>query len=78
LNSKVSTTQDDEMTFYVMLNAVFSCGAKTCRVTFHGNQYEFSACAKNISGRGGAATLIITEYSKSIPDLFGYYHYAGV
>ena len=78
LNSKVSTPQDDEMTFDVMLTAVFSCGAKTGRVTIHGYEYEFSACAKNISGRGGATTLIITEYSKSIPDLFGYYYYAGV
>ena len=45
-----------------MLNAEFSCGAKTCRVTIHSNEYELSACAKNISGRGGATTLIITEY----------------
>jgi hypothetical protein len=77
-NIKIATTQEDEMTFDVMLSAVFSCGAKTGRVTIHGNEYEFSACAKSISGRGGATTLIVTEYSKSIPDLFGYYYYAGV
>ncbi len=47
-----------------MLTVVFSCGAKTGRLTttIHGYEYKFSACAKNISGRGGATTLIITEF----------------
>jgi len=69
---------EDESTFDVMLAAVFSCGSKAGRVTIHGHEYEFSACPKYISGRGGGTTMIMTEYSKSIPDLFGYYYYAGM
>ena len=69
---------DDDMTFDVMLSAVFSCGSKSGRVNIHGHEYEFSACGKFISGRGGGTTMIITEFSKSIPDLFGYYYYGGM
>jgi len=70
--------KDDDMTFDVMLSAVFSCGSKSGRVNIHGHEYEFSACGKFISGRGGGTTMIITEFSKSIPDLFGYYYYGGM
>lgn len=69
---------DDDMSYDVMLAAVFSCGSKSGRVTIHDLEYEFSACPKFISGRGGGTTMIITEYSKSIPDLFGYYYYGGM
>ena len=70
--------KDDDMTFDVMLTAVFSCGSKSGRVKIHDHEYEFSACPKHISGRGGGTTMINTEFSKSIPDLFGYYFYAGM
>ena len=68
---------DEDMTFDLMLAAVFSCGAKEGRVTIHGHDYSFSACPKMLLSRGGGTTMIITEFSKSIPDLFGYYYYGG-
>ena len=69
---------DADITFDVMLTAVFSCGAKSGLVSIHGHDYNFSACPKVVYGRGGGTTLINTEYSKSIPELFGYYYYAGL
>lgn len=72
------TTVDDDVTFDVMLGAVFSCGSKSGRVKIHDHEYEFSACPLNISGRGGGTTLIVTEFSKSVPELFGYYYYGGL
>jgi hypothetical protein len=69
---------DADMTFDVMLTAVFSCGAKSGLVSIHGHDYKFSACPKVVYGRGGGTTLINTEHSKSIPELFGYYYYAGL
>ena len=75
--SKTSVSNED-MTFDVMIDSVFSCGAKSGLVTIHKIDYQFSACPKIISGRGGGTTLIVTEFSKSIPDLFGYYYYGGM
>lgn len=78
--SKESTASvsNEDMTFDVMIDSVFSCGAKSGLVTIHKIDYPFSACPKHISGRGGGTTLIVTEFSKSIPDLFGYYYYGGM
>ena len=79
-SAAISSSEEaaEDMTFDIMIAAVLSSGATHGRVTIHDNEYEFSACPKSVSGRGGGTTMIITDYSKAIPDLFGYYYYGGM